>query len=115
VAGAAKSVQVRDELLDELGAHLHLANAGHRLGVGDAEGRAGRVAQTDVPDAQVAQLARTDPAAGQRVAHGAAPLVRARGSGPRRARWKLTVDLETPIAAAISVGRCSRASASACG
>jgi len=34
LARAAQPVEVRDELVDELGAHLHLAHAGLGLGVG---------------------------------------------------------------------------------
>ena len=50
-AGAAQAIEVRDELLDELRAHLHLADARLGLGVGDPEARAFRVVETDLTDA----------------------------------------------------------------
>ena len=50
-AGAAQAIEVRDELLDELGAHLHLAHARLGLGVGDPEARPFGIVQADLADA----------------------------------------------------------------
>jgi hypothetical protein len=62
LAGRAQSRQVLGEPIHEIGAHLHLTDAGLGLGVGDAEA----VVEAELADAQVAQLAD---------AHAAAPDV----------------------------------------
>ncbi len=55
---AAKPVKVRDDLLNEVGTDLDLADAGLGLCVGNAEPRAGGVVQPYVAQAYVAQLTR---------------------------------------------------------
>ena len=82
-AGAAQAIEVRDELLDELGAHLDLAHAGLGLGVGDPEARAVGVVQAYLADAQIAQLAGADAAARQRPADRATTLILARRLDPQ--------------------------------
>ena len=87
VAGAAQPVDVRDELLDEVGADLDLADAGVGLGVGDPEVRAGRGVQAQVADADVAQLADAHAGAAERRDDRAPADVVAGPSAPRRRRW----------------------------
>ena len=65
-AGAPQPVDVRDELLEQVGADLDLADAGFGLGVGDAEVRAARGVQAQVADADVAQLADAHAGAAER-------------------------------------------------
>ena len=76
--GAAQAIEVRDELLDELRAHLHLTHARLGLGVGDPEARAVGIVQAHLADAQIAQLAGADAAARQRSADRATTLIAAR-------------------------------------
>ena len=64
-ARAAQSVEVQDERLGELGAHLDLADPGLGLGVGDLKARAVGVVEAQVPDAHVAQLADPYPGASE--------------------------------------------------
>ncbi|HEV3047078.1 MAG TPA: hypothetical protein VGY13_06910 [Solirubrobacteraceae bacterium] len=58
MARAAQAVDVRADRVGEVRAHLHLADAGLGLRVGDAKARAGGVVQAHVPELDVAQLAR---------------------------------------------------------
>ena len=55
------------EPVDEVGAHLHLADAGLGLGVGDAEAPVVAVVKPMLADAQVAQYADPDTAAPERL------------------------------------------------
>ncbi|HET9164305.1 MAG TPA: hypothetical protein VFN89_12790 [Solirubrobacterales bacterium] len=58
-ADAAQPVQVLDHRLDQVGAHLHVADAGFRLRVGDVETGAVAVVKPDLADLQRAQLTRS--------------------------------------------------------
>ena len=64
----AQPLEVRRERAHQVRAHLHLAHAGLRLGVRDAEPRPVRIVQPDVPDPQVAQLAHAHAAAPEHLA-----------------------------------------------
>jgi hypothetical protein len=48
---------VSDERVGQVGAHLHLADTGFGLGVGDVEAGFAAVVEADLADAQVAKLA----------------------------------------------------------
>ncbi|MEX0972372.1 MAG: hypothetical protein WDZ46_03845 [Solirubrobacterales bacterium] len=80
-AHTAQPVKVLDHRLDQVGAHLHLADAALGLRVGDAEARSLGVVEAQVADLQVAQLAGADSAAAE---HLADSDVNAAGSGPAR-------------------------------
>ncbi|HEY5196525.1 MAG TPA: hypothetical protein VIJ51_05810 [Solirubrobacteraceae bacterium] len=71
-AGAAQAVDVLDEGLDEVGAHLDLADPGLGLRVGDPEPGTFGVVEADVAQPDVAELARADAAAAEDLDHGPA-------------------------------------------
>ncbi len=74
-ADAPQAVDVLDDRLDEVGRHLHLADAGLGLGVGDVEAGARGVVQAQVADLDVAQLARAHACAAQDLDDDASPDV----------------------------------------
>src|SRR4051812_4327091 len=50
---ATQAVDVRDELLDEVGAQLHLTDAGLRLAVRDTQARAARIMQPHIAEPNI--------------------------------------------------------------
>ncbi|HEX3608077.1 MAG TPA: hypothetical protein VHU14_00185 [Solirubrobacterales bacterium] len=80
-AHAAQPLEVLDHRLDQVGAHLHLADAALGLRVGDAEARSLGVVEAEVADLQVAQLAGADAAAAEYLADDAAADVAAADLG----------------------------------
>ena len=64
---------MRDELFEEVGAELHFADAGFRLGVGNSQPGSVRVVESDLREQYVAQLARAQAGAPERRDDGAPP------------------------------------------
>jgi hypothetical protein len=92
---------VLTEGVDEIWRHLDLAYAGFDLGVSDEKAA---IAESDVADQQVAELADADAAPAERLDDGAASAVRAAMRSARFARWYVTVDFASRSCAAMSAG-----------